>query len=250
MSAPSKAERIEGARLHIGLIFPSPIPPRLVKEFYQVVPDGVDLTTVTLSVQHLGDDAMREAGKGIDQACRQLAAYDVDLVYFLGVPPIVLQGPGFHRILADRMSQASSLPAITDLDGVLEAMRHLNIAKVALATPFEQIINDRIKVYLEAEGIAVTRMNCLSMRKNADIRRLPIAVEYDLARKTYLESDPRADGIYIACGSWGSIHNVSKLEQELGTSVVSWMNAFMWSSMRRRGLQAAISGFGKLLRSL
>ena len=75
------------------------------------MPDGVDVTTVTLTVQHLGDDHIREAGRGIEQACRQLAAYDVDLVYFLGVPPIVLQGPGFHRVLADRMSQASGLPS-------------------------------------------------------------------------------------------------------------------------------------------
>jgi maleate isomerase len=245
-----KADRIEGSRLHIGLVFPSPIPPRLVKEFYAVVPDGVDLTTVTLTVTHLGDDHIREAGKGIEQACKQLAAYDVDLVYFLGVPPIVLQGPGFHRVLADRMAQACGLPAITDLCGVLEAMRQLNLRKIALATPFEQVVNDRIKAYLEAEGIAVTGAGCLRMSRNADIRRLPVSIEYDLARKTFLESSPRADGIYIACGSWGSIQNVPRLEHELDTTVVSWMNAFMWSSMRRASVRDRIEGFGKLLAHL
>jgi maleate cis-trans isomerase len=204
---------------------------------------------VTLSVQHLGDDAMREAASGIDAACRQLAAYDVDLIYFLGVPPIVLEGPGYHRQLADRMSQTSGVPALTDLCGVLEAMQHLNIRKVALATPFEQVVNERIKLYLEAEGIAVTGASCLGMNRNADIRRLPIRVEYDLARKTYLESSPRADGIYIACGSWGSIHNVPRLEKELGTQVVSWMNAFLWAPMRRHGVTDEIQGFGKLLGS-
>jgi len=162
----------------------------------------------------------------------------------------VLQGPGFHRQLADRMSQACGVPALTDLCGVLAAMQHLDIRKVALATPFAQVVNDRIKVYLEAEGIAVTGASCLGMNKNADIRRLPVSVEYDLARKTYLESSPRADGIYIACGSWGSIHNVPRLEQELGTRVVTWMNAFMWASMRRRGVKDRIQGFGKLLGSL
>ena len=116
-----RADWPTGARLHVGLVFPSPIPPRMVREFYEVVPEGVDLTTVTLSVTHLGDDAIREAGRGIEGACKQLAQYDVDLVYFLGVPPIVLQKPGFHRTLAERMAQASGLPSFTDLDGVLAA---------------------------------------------------------------------------------------------------------------------------------
>jgi maleate isomerase len=148
------------------------------------------------------------------------------------------------------MSQAAGVPALTDLCGVLAAMQHLDIRKVALATPFEEIVNQRIKVYLEAEGIVVTGASYLGMNKNADIRRLPVRVEYDLARKTYLESSPRADGIYIACGSWGSIHNVSRLEQDFDTQVVTWMNAFMWACMRRRGVKDRVQGFGKLLASL
>ena len=244
------SERAIGWRLHIGLIFPSPVPPRLVREFYEVVPAGVDLTTVTLTVQNLGDDAMREAGKGIDQACRQLAAYDVDLIYFLGIPPIVLQGPGFDRVLADRMSQASGLPAITDMTGVLEAMRHLDLHTLALATPFEPVVNERIKVYLQSEGIEVVAMKGLGMTKNAEIRRLPVQVEYRVARQTFVESAVRPQGIYIACGSWGSMHNVPLLEQDLDTKVVTWLNAFMWSSMHRLGIRSPIEGFGKLMGSL
>ncbi|MCC6534319.1 MAG: hypothetical protein IT531_17345 [Burkholderiales bacterium] len=244
------AEGTIGWRLHIGLIFPTPVPPRLVREFYEVVPDGVDLTTVSLTVRHLGDDDIGDAAAGIEQACKQLAAFDVDLIYLLGIPPIVLQGPGFHRTLDDRMAQASGLPCISDATGVLDAMRYFELKTLALATPFEPVINERIKAYLKSEGIDVIAMNGLGMRRNADIRKLPISVEYDLARKTFLESAQRPDGIYIACGSWGSIHNVALLEQELGTKVVSWMNAFIWCPMRRRGVRATIEGFGSLLRSL
>lgn len=240
---------ITGWRLHIGLIFPSPLPPRLIREFYEVVPDGVDVTSVTLSVQQLGDNDMREASKGIDQACKQLAAFNVDLIYFLGVPPIVLQGPGFDKVLAERMSQASGLPAITDVTGVLQAMRHLDMKSVVLATPFESVINERIKVYLQSEGIAVTHMIGLEMHKNAEVRRLPVSVEYATARRAFLESPTRPDGIYVACGSWGSMHNIEPLEQDLDTRLVSWLSAFIWSSMRQGGVHAPVSGFGRLLAS-
>lgn len=238
-----------GWRLHVGLIFPSALPSRLIREFYEVVPDGVDVTTVTLSVQQLGDNDMRKAGKGIEQACKQLAAFEVSLIYFLGIPPIVLQGPGFDRILADRMSQASGLPAITDMTGVLQAMRHLNMRSVVLATPFDSSINDRIKVYLQSEGVEVTHIKGLHMRKNAEIRRLPVSIEYVTARRAFLDSPTRSDGIYVACGSWGSMHNIEPLEKDLETSVVSWLNAFIWSSLRQGGVRASVRGFGRLLAS-
>ena len=83
-----------------------------------------------------------------------------------------------------------------------------------------------------------------------EIRRLPIPVEYTVARKTYLESAKKPDGIYIPCGGWGSIRNIELLEKDLDTTVVTWMNAMIWSSMRRGKVAGAIHGFGKLLASL
>jgi hypothetical protein len=42
------SEGITGWRLHVGVIFPTPVPPRPIREWYQVVPDGIDITTVSL----------------------------------------------------------------------------------------------------------------------------------------------------------------------------------------------------------
>jgi hypothetical protein len=46
---------------------------------------------------------MEEALKGVERAAKQLANFDVELVYQGGVPPVV-----------DRISQACGLPVITD----------------------------------------------------------------------------------------------------------------------------------------
>ena len=39
-------------------------------EWYQVVPDGVDITTVSLSIQRLTDDNMEEAIQGMAWAAK------------------------------------------------------------------------------------------------------------------------------------------------------------------------------------
>ena len=54
-------EGITGWRLHVGVIFPTPVPPRAVLEFYDAVPEGVDMTTVSLTIQQLSDNDMDEA---------------------------------------------------------------------------------------------------------------------------------------------------------------------------------------------
>src|SRR5713101_2749550 len=246
----SMADGITGWRLHVGVIFPTPVPPRAVLEFYDAVPEGVDMTTVSLTIQQLSDDDMDEAIKGMERAAKQLANFDVDIIYQSGVPPVVRRGKGFGDELADRLSQASGLPAITDMSSVIDAMRTANLKTLAMATPFEQFINDRLIQYLAAEKIEITNNAALGIKRNVEIRRLPIPVEYNVARKTYLAAATKPDGIYIPCGGWGSIHNIELLEKDLDTTVVTWLNAMIWSSLRRGKVAGAIHGFGKLLASL
>jgi hypothetical protein len=61
---------ITGWRLQVGVIFPTPAPPRPITEWYQVVPDGVGITTVSLSIERLTDDNMEEAIQGMERAAK------------------------------------------------------------------------------------------------------------------------------------------------------------------------------------
>ena len=241
---------ITGWRLHVGVIFPTPVPPRPIREWYEVVPEGIDITTVSLSIQQLTDDNMEEALKGMERAAKQLANFDVDVIFQSGVPPVVARGtPGFANELQQRLEQAAGLPAITDMAGVIEAMHANNIRTVAMATPFRQFINDRLVKYLAGEQITVTSNKALGIERNTEIRRLPIPTEYQTARKAFLEARNKPDGIYIPCGGWGSMYNIEPLERDLDTTVVTWMNVMIWASMRRGKVSAPISGFGRLLAS-
>ena len=176
------AEGITGWRLHVGAIFPTPVPPRAIREWYEVVPEGIDVTTVSLTIQQLTDSDMEEAVKGMERAARQLANFDVDVIYQSGVPPVVARGPGFGDQLAERLSQASGLPAITDMSSVIAAMRACGLKTLAMATPFKQFINDRLVKYLASEQIVVTNNTALGIERNVEIRRLSIPVEYTTAQ--------------------------------------------------------------------
>jgi maleate cis-trans isomerase len=176
------AEGITGWRLHVGVIFPTPVPPRPIREWYEVVPDGIDITTVSLTIQQLTDDNMEEALKGAERAAKQLSNFDVDVIFQSGVPPVVAREHGFHKELEARLSQAAGLPAITDMGAVIDAIGSCNLRTVVMATPFRQFINDRLVKYLAAEQIRVSHNKALGIERNTEIRRLPIPVEYHTAR--------------------------------------------------------------------
>jgi hypothetical protein len=80
-------EGITGWRLHVGVIFPTPIPPRAIREWYEVAPVGVDITCVSLTIQQLTDADMEDALKNMERAAKQLANFDVEVIYQGGVPP-------------------------------------------------------------------------------------------------------------------------------------------------------------------
>ena len=244
------AEGITGWRLHVGVIFPTPVPPRPIREWYEVVPDGIDITTVSLTIPQLTDDNMEEALKGAERAAKQLSNFDVDVIFQSGVPPVVAREHGFHKELEARLSQAAGLPAITDMGAVIDAIGSCNLRTVVMATPFRQFINDRLVKYLAAEQIRVSHNKALGIERNTEIRRLPIPAEYHTARKAFEQSPERPDGIYIPCGGWGSMHNIDPLERDLDTTVITWMNVMIWSVMKRAKVKGPIRGFGKLLASL
>ena len=61
---------ITGWRLQVEVIFPTPAPPRPIRERYQVAPDAVDSTPVSLSIQRLTDDNMGEAIQGMERTAK------------------------------------------------------------------------------------------------------------------------------------------------------------------------------------
>ena len=50
---------------------------------------SIDITTVSLTISQLTDDNMEEALKGMERAAKQLANFDVNVIYQSGVPPVV-----------------------------------------------------------------------------------------------------------------------------------------------------------------
>ncbi len=239
-----------GWRMHLGVIWPTPLPAWVIQEFYEVVPPGVDITVSTLTIRQLSVEEQEKALAGIEQAADQLANFEVDMIYFMGIPLLTLKGPGYDREVIARIQKVSHLPASTGITGVMEGFRKLSLRRLIVATPFEDAVNQRIKIFLEAEGFEVVHMKGLQIRRNVEFRKLPVSAHFSFTRQVVRESPAEADGIYIPCLGWGSIHNIPYLEEDLGKPVITGFNAMIWYTMKMMGVQGSVLGYGKLLETM
>ena len=105
------------------------------------------------------------------------------------------------------------------------------------------------KVYKD-NGLEVVNFKGLEgPATNNDVRRLPMSVPFQLARKAYLET-PQADVIYIDCGAWGGPVLVDYLEQDLGKPVITHPAVFLWTALKALKIRAPVKGFGRLFETL
>src|SRR3981081_3227411 len=126
-----------GWRGHLGKISPAPVAGRVVREFYDVVPDGVDITIAPLTLQKFARGARDDMMKHVGDATELIAEKGVDAIYLGGVPPIVMKHHGYDLELVAEMEKRSGRPASTDVTGVMDAFRALGIRRLVMAAPFE-----------------------------------------------------------------------------------------------------------------
>lgn len=238
-----------GWRGHLGKISPAPVAGRVMREFYDVVPDGIDLTIGPLTVQKISRDSMADMMKLVSSATELLAEKGVDAIYLGGIPPIVMQHPGYDLEVVAEMEKHCNVPCCTDVTGVFEAFRAMNVRKLVMAAPFEDWVIDLIKKYYGAAGFDIVHMKGMPLVTSTQRRALPIEVEYTFTRQVFRECSEDVDAIYIPCGGWGTVHNVERLEQDLGKPVITWFITMIWWFLTRMKIRAPIRGFGSLLES-
>ncbi|HWG05088.1 MAG TPA: hypothetical protein VG271_08745 [Beijerinckiaceae bacterium] len=239
-----------GWRGHLGKIAPGIQACRVVREFYEVVPEGIDLSLATLTVHKIARDSMDGLRKPMLEAAELLALRGVDAIYLGGVPPIVIREPGYDLQLIAEIEELTGRPASTAVSTCMEAFRRFGIQRMVMAAPFEDWVINSIKTYYAASGFDIVHMKGMPLITGTERFALPLDAEYTFTRQVFRECSEKVDGIYIPCGGWGTVYNVERLEQDLGKPVITWFNSMIWWFLHKYGVKAPIRGFGSLLESL
>ena len=235
-----------GWRAKIGRISPSPETVG-AEEWRRSMPDGVCLVETRTLLHDVTVDGLSEAAKQIERAALELASAEVDVILQAGTAIAFFRGFGHDRELSRRIHAVTGTQATTSLSAVVEALRTLEIQRLAIATSYLADIDARLAEVLEKSGFEVAAIRGMGLKKSIDMGKVTAEETYRLAREV-VGSAPKADGILISCGNLRTFEAIETLETDTGLPVVTSNQAGLWQVLRMAGIKDPLISLGRLLR--
>ncbi len=235
-----------GSRARIGFIAPASTIDTTGYEFYQMAPPGVIMVGTIMGIRILTDEDIGRALEALDRVAEQYSREPVDIVILGGSPPVIHGGIGSEKELADRMQRASGIQATTSQVAAIAALKALGVKRLAIASPFDDHQNGKLKKYLEGNGFEVVSVAGGVGVPLKDYSFLANETSYRLGREAIRKAGGKADGLYLPCAKWPTVENIALLEKDTHVPVVSSIQGMLWYCLRKLGLRDRIEGFGKL----
>ncbi len=239
------SDGVVGWRGRLGWICPSVHSSIADVDFHSVVPEGIELKTVSLGITTLTYDQAEMALSKLDDAAAIMANAGVSHITVMGTPLVTSKGFGFDKVIIDRVEKIAKLPATTDLTAAVDALRALHVKKLLVVSPQTYEIDQRIEKFMKDSGFDVLYVKSLNMKFNREIRALPRSAAYTAASEGFAQA-PSVEGVYIACGEWCPPWVIEALEEDLGIPVIHAQQASTWVGLQTLRMKEPVKGWGRV----
>jgi maleate isomerase len=241
MGAEPGAENASPRR-GVGVVVPYDF--ALDRELWRWVPDEVDLfVTRTRNLPLPADVEMARrisTVKAVRVGTRDVLAIEPDVVLYLCTSGSFVRGVSGERRIREVMREAGAPAAVTTSGALLDALAHLNVREVAVASPYVPTVAARLDTFLREGGIRVLTHRGLGLVDH--IWQLPRRA----VRELVLAADRAdAEAVFVSCTNVPTYDLITELEGLLGKPVLTANQVSMWAAVRRAG--AAVPDIGQLL---
>lgn len=242
-----EASGVYGPRLRVGLIVPA-TNTTSEPDFVRVLPDNVTVhaARVWLPETSVTSEVLDRMNQEVDRATRHLAEAGVDIVAYASTVGSFYRGGDYETSLKALIESIAGVPAVTTATAVTDALRHLRINTVSVATPYNDWENERLRVYLQENGFYIVNIHgdpAGAVHGGRGHSNLSPKSAYSFAETVW---DERADGMFCACTAWRALEIVSRLESNLGIPVVTANQATLWAVAKALSINLNL-GYGTLL---
>lgn len=232
-----------GWRLRVGIIAPSVWDYQ--DEYERILPDGVNLITLTLGATKFTEEDMKDVRDRRATAAKELDDRDVDCILAAGGPVSTLEGRRAERNFISRMQSELDAPFTTVLQAQVEALEAVGAESVLLMTPFPADRDQETKDYLEESGIDVAAVGGISLPETYDTRSVSETQVYQSVMSLAAET-AEFDAVLVGCAPFGHVDYISPLEADLDCPVIMSTQAQLWKAFKMGEISPDVDGYGTL----
>jgi arylmalonate decarboxylase len=230
--------------LKIGLVVPFstdkvPVEGPLMYPDVTFIPRGVGVRALTPE----GYDA---AWDGIVPAAKELAALGVDAIMVIGTSLTFYRGYEAHQNLLAQLRKETGLPVSTMTEAVVDGLRSVGARKVAVATAYSDLVNDRLADFLQRSGFEVASMKGFGLVGFGDAEKQTEQDIVELSSKAITDAKV-ADAVLISCGGLMTLGCAVPIEDRHGIPVVTSTQSAFWKALRLAGDSGHVPARGRML---
>jgi arylmalonate decarboxylase len=194
--------------------------------------------------------------EGVDEAIRarywacveELAKQGANSITLAGLPIASQLGRPRVLELLEETRKRTGLFADAHSEATIDAMRHLGMRRIAVASRWSDELNGKLTAYLTSAGFEVLTVTTAGQwAKQAFSMSIEEGVKlaFELGREA-MRRAPQADGLLLPGGAWRSLAAVPILEEDFGKPVVTNPIAQVWRLISQ-GVAPPVKGWGRLL---
>ena len=210
-------------------------------EVQLMAPSSVRFLTTRLPFRSTGVEDDLTMAEDLELHAGLLADADVDLIAFNCTAASMLLGP---ETLRQRITRATSLPVVTTVEAVVDALRRLQAERILLLNPYPRDVEEREIDHLGRLGFSV--LDTRGPRCRTPVEQGLIPPEYWLTAA--LEFDRReADAILLSCAGTRVAEAHHWIEAATGLPLITSNQALLWDVLRTLRIDDPVPRFGRLL---
>lgn len=154
-----------------------------------------------------------------------LAGQPIDMLAYGCTAASFLSGPVGDAELARELAQVVGKPVITTAQAMVLALKAAQVRRIALVTPYQDVVNDQLKLFLTEGGIEVAAFDSLYANTVDELAQLTADDVARMARATMRQD---CDALFIACSQLPTFDILGGLSAEFSRPVLSSIQATAW----------------------
>lgn len=230
--------------LKIGLVVPFATD-RVPAEGPVMYPD-VTFIPRGVGVRALTPEGYDDAWNAIVPAAKELAKLGVDAIMVIGTSLTFYRGYEAHQQLLERLRAETGLPVSTMTEAVVEGLRSVGAKRVAVATAYSDLVNERLADFLRQAGYEVLSMKGFGLTGFGDAANQSEQDILDLSGEA-IDEAKAADAVLISCGGLKTLGCAVPLEERYGIPVVTSTQSAFWKALRLAGETGHLPDRGRML---